>query len=289
MVSNSLEKNNQNNYSSFKYFDNISRFLEYSISTKNLLTKDSLLEFERYYYSYLDNFDKIMSKNYLEQSKEIIEIILKKKNLKVLDIGCGCGTESIWFAINNADVTGLELNKERLEVANERKRNFEKQFEVKIKANFVLADIFDYVEKMKEEYFDIIWMEQTYHHVEPRSKLALVLRNLLKKDGFVIISESNGLNPFLQLTLLKQRGLKTIKTYTNSNGLEKMFGIERITRKSSLIKYFTSKGFHKLSSRYYRVLPNNINLRSFTFLEYLSTKLFPFIFIHYNVVFKKMD
>ena len=112
---------------------------------------------------------------------------------------------------------------------------------------------------------------------------ASVLKNLLKKDGFVIIPESNGLNPFLQLTLLKQRGIKTIKTYTNSNGLEKMFGIERITRKSSLIKYFTSKGFHKLSSRYYRVLPNNINLRSFTFLEYLSTKLFPFIFIHYNV------
>ena len=279
-------KNNRKYEKNF-YFDNIARFLEFSISTKNLLTEKSLYEFEKYNYSYLNNFDKIMSEHYCKQTKEITDIINSKKNLKILEVGCGCGTESLWFSINNAKVTGIDLRKERLEVALERKINFEKQFGVQLDIKFIFSDLFDFVENNKNEFFDIIFMEQAYHHIEPRNKLIPALKKLLKKEGYIIISEANALNPLIQIGLLKLRGFKTVKKFIDADGKERMYGNERIIRKSSLIRSFEKEGFLNLSSKYFRVLPNKIYLRSFTFLENLSSKLFPFIFTHYNVVFKK--
>ncbi len=285
MQSSSLNENC--NDKSNLFFDNISRFLEFSISTKNLLTEKSRHEFEQYNYSYLNNFDKIISKHYCDQTKEITDIIKSKKNLKVLEIGCGCGTESLWFSINGAKVTGIDLRKERLEVASERKGNFEKQFGVKLDIQFIYADLFDFVENNKNEYFDVIYMEQAYHHIEPRNKLIPTLNKLIKEKGHIIISESNALNPLIQIGLLKLRGFKTVKKIIGPDGKERLYGNERVSRKSSLIKAFAKEGFVNMSGRYYRVLPNNIHLRSFTFLENLSSKLLPFIFTHYNLVFKQ--
>ena len=228
-----------------------------------------------------------MSKHYCEQSKEITDLIKNKKNLKVLEVGCGCGTESLWFSINGAKVKGIDLRKERLQVALERKGNFEKQFGVQLDIQFIYADLFDFVENNKNEYFDIIFMEQAYHHIEPRNKLIPTLKKLIKKKGYIIISESNALNPLIQIGLFKLRGFKTVKKIIGPDGKERLYGNERVTRKSSLIRAFAKEGFVNLSGRYYRVLPNKIHLRSFTFLENLSSKLLPFIFTHYNLVFKQ--
>ena len=87
--------------------------------------------------------------------------------------------------------------------------------------------------------------------------------------------------------VIKKRGFKTIKKFVDADGKERIYGNERITRMSSLIKAFKNQGFLNLSGRYYRVLPNKIHLRSFAFFENLSSKLLPFIFAHYNLVLKK--
>ena len=50
-------------------------------------------------------------------------------------------------------------------------------------------------------------MEQAYHHIEPR-KFSSSIKNLLHKGGYIIISESNALNPLIQLWLLKKEVLK---------------------------------------------------------------------------------
>ncbi len=277
-------------------FDNISRFLQYSISTKNLLSFKNRNEFERYYHSSIQNLDKYSCKNYLKQTEEILELIEKNKKLKILDIGTGCGTEAIWFAMNNAVVTSIDIKTNRLDVALERKEILENQFNLKLDLKLINLDFFEFYEKCDHEIFDVIWMEQAYHHIEPREKLIPALRNLLKKNGYLIFSESNALNPFLQLSLFIYRmflfksllgGFKTVDKWVAGKGKNKLFGVERITRKSTLKKVLEKNNFEIISSKFFRVLPNKIEFRSFNFIERIPPKILPFIFSHYNLVARK--
>lgn len=279
-------------------FENISQFLQFSIATKNHLNESNKKEFSGYYSSSIKNFDKYSSINYEEQSKEINEIIMKNKNLKILDIGTGCGTEAIWFAMNNARVISIDIKTRRLKVAEERKKFLEDKFNMKLDLELLNYDFFEFEAGYDSELFDIIWLEQAYHHIEPREKLIPALRDLLKKDGLLIFSESNGLNPFIQISLFIYRmfafksifkGYKTVDTWINAKGDKQLYGIERITRKSSLKKSLNKNKFKIKSEKFFRVLPNQTELRFLNLLEKLPTSLFPYIFSHYNIVAQKIS
>lgn len=277
-------------------FDNISSFLQFSISTKNLLSDNNRKIFERYYSSSINNLDKYTCINIEKKTKEISTLIRKKKNLKILEIGSGCGTQALWFAINNAKVTSIDVKLQRLNVALERKKILEDQFNIELDLKLLNYDFFEFCDEFNSEKYDIVWMEQAYHHIEPREKLISYLKDLLNKDGYIIFSESNALNPFIQINLFLYRvvtfksllgGFKTVDTWINSKGNKQLYGVERITRKSTLKKIFKKNNFKVISSRFYGVLPNRIELRSFNFIEKLPSKLFPFIFSYYNLVVQK--
>ena len=277
-------------------FENISEFLQFSIATKNYLSEVNKKEFARYYSSSIKNFDKYTSKNLEEQSKEIGEHIIKNKNLKILDIGTGCGTEALWFAMNNARVTSIDVKPRRLKVAEERKQFLEEKFCLKLDLKFFVSDFFKFHKKYNSEPFDVIWLEQSYHHIEPREKLLPALSDLLKEDGYIFFSEANALNPFTQIYLFFYRmigfksifkGYKTIDLWINSEGEKQLYGVERITRKNTLKKELKKNKFKIKSEKYFRVLPNKCEFRLFGFLEKLPPRIFPFIFSHYNVVAQK--
>lgn len=278
-------------------FENISEFLQFSIATRNYLSEVNKKEFSRYYSSSIKNFDKYTSKHLEQQSKEIVEHINKNKNLKILEIGTGCGTEALWFAMNNARVTSIDVKPRRLRVAEERKQFLEDKFCLKLDLEFFISDFFKFHKKYNYELFDVIWLEQSYHHIEPREKLIPALSDLLKKDGYIFFSEANALNPFTQIYLFFYRmigfksifkGYKTLDIWTNSEGEKQLYGVERITRKSTLKKELKKNKFKIKSEKFFRILPNKSELRFFVFLEKLPTKIFPFIFSHYNVTAQKI-
>ena len=279
-------------------FENISEFLQFSIATRNYLSEVNKKEFARYYSSSIKNFDKYTSKNLEEQSKEIGEHINKNKNLKILDIGTGCGTEALWFAMNNARVTSIDVKPKRLRVAEERKQFLEEKFCLKLDLKFFVSDFFKFHKKYNSEPFDVIWLEQSYHHIEPREKLLPALSDLLKADGYIFFSEANALNPFTQIYLFFYRmigfksilkGFKLVDIWINSKGEKQLYGVERITRKSTLKKELKKNKFKIKSEKFFRIFPNKSELRIFNFLEKLPTKIFPFIFSHYNVVAQKIE
>ena len=143
----------------------ISDFLEWSIKNKNLLEPRAKQIFERYYSSYIKTFSSYIKKNYNLQTLEVCKYI--NKNVKILEIGAGCGTEAIWFAMQGAKVLSIDINQDRIFVANSRKKVIEEIIESKLDVEFKYCSIFD----LKNEYhngFDIIWMEQAFHHIEPR-------------------------------------------------------------------------------------------------------------------------
>lgn len=76
--------------------------------------------FDYYYRSYKKRFGPYLRHYYERQTRELMELVRPKLGARVLDVGCGCGTETLWAAIKGAEVIGLDISEELLSVARQR-------------------------------------------------------------------------------------------------------------------------------------------------------------------------
>jgi SAM-dependent methyltransferase len=208
-----------------------------------------------------------------------LEIIKSGRNYVVLDVGSGCGTEALYFSLLGCRVLGVELNADRFAVARRRKRILEGMIPIPIDCEFIRASIADFnISKT----FDFIWMDEAFHHLEPRDKIITMLSRLVRSGGYIVITESNALN---QLSLLRKRGFKTIKTFADDDGTEYPYGNERILRASKMKKLFAKEGISCISIRYLRVFPNiNFHDKIIRGIDNLMPHVFKPLFVHYNYV-----
>ena len=93
------------------------------------------------------------------------------KNKKVLEIGCGIGTDTINFARNGADVTAVDLSDKSLEVAKQRARVFGKN------VRFFQANAEELVKDVPVEPYDLIYSFGVIHHTaKPEEILKQITR-----------------------------------------------------------------------------------------------------------------
>jgi 2-polyprenyl-3-methyl-5-hydroxy-6-metoxy-1,4-benzoquinol methylase len=106
-------------------------------------------------------------------------------NKNVLEVGCGTGQLSFYFAIGtNNNVLGLDPTIESLIIAS----NFAKKNNIG-NIEFINSDIFDDV--LKEEVFDFIWCNGVLHHTKNPYLAFEILIKSLKKNGYVLIGLYN--------------------------------------------------------------------------------------------------
>ena len=162
--------------------DNILKFEIFESTTKSVTNFYSEKPFPNYKAD--DNKISILKsgdKNYLAKKfKKSIGF-----NKDVLEIGCGTGQLSIYFAIGtNNRVIGLDPTLESLKLASK----FTKDNEIS-NVKFVNAYLFDDV--LKDRYFDFIWCNGVLHHTkDPYGGFKLSIK-YLKKDGFILIGLYN--------------------------------------------------------------------------------------------------
>ena len=164
---------------------------------KNWLEPSLQGVFDRYYTSYRRFFGPYIKEQYNNRLAEVLGIIKSRRNPVVLDVGSGCGTESLYFSLIGCRVLGIELNSDRFDVALARKSILEGMIKKPVDCEFIRASIIDL---NISNTFDLIWMEEAFHHLEPRNKIITMLSRLVKPGGYLVITESNALNPLIQLS-----------------------------------------------------------------------------------------
>ncbi len=218
-----------------------------------MLDASSAAVLNRYYSSYRRHFGPYARRHYAGQSREIEALVAQRPRARLLEVGAGCGTEALWLALRGCSILAIDIDLDRLAVAAARQAVVERIIGRKLDLEFRAASVFD-LEPAPA--FDLVWMEQTFHHIEPRRQLYAVLATLVRPGGHVVIADTNGWNPLIQATLLRQRGLQTIVERTLQDGRRQHYGQERISIPTALTRGFAAVGFERRSVRYFRVMAN---------------------------------
>lgn len=151
-----------------------------------------LARLEKYYSKFANCY------RYAQRVKPLVAAVEPGK--RVLDVGCGLGSESILCGLLGAQVTGIDLNKERLDIAPQRLDYYQRQSNFKIEVNFSLENIL----KHRSQY-DLIWSKESISHIDPVDEFLEVSYQNLRSGGKLVISDSHALNPYAWLEAVKAR------------------------------------------------------------------------------------
>jgi len=219
---------------------------------KPLLDAEYQKIFETYYHSYKRSFGARMRASYSEQIGETLALVRSNPGSRVLEVGFGLGTESLWLAMHGAHVLAIDILGDFRDVAHRRKALLEENLGRPLHCEFRRVSVMD----LEDDGFDVIWMEQTFHHLEPRDRVIDKIVSLVKPGGYIVISEANALNLLLQLQLFIARGFNMYFTHVDEDGKEILIGRERIVTARYLRAAFGRRRVRCRSIRYFRVFPN---------------------------------
>lgn len=179
------------------------------------------------------------------------------EQVTVLDVGCGCGFVSNFLGRLGCKVIGIDLNLSRLNAA--------RLIAAKSNSNvqFIAADVIGFLDQFRDK-FDIVWCEQSLHHIEPRVSTLKHLVNRLRVGGKLVISEANSLNFMLSAYFMKRTCLRNLKVIDRGHQNYQIYGNENLFN-FYFIKKFTSKyDFLTVKkSFYFRFFPSSFLKHSF--------------------------
>jgi len=203
----------------------------------------------------------------------------KWKGKKVLEIGCGIGTDSINFARAGAELTCIELSDKSLEIAKKRFQAFG------LSANFYCGNAEEISKFVPIEEYDLIYSFGVIHHTPNPSNVLNEIKKYAKKDTTIKIMMysryswktfsffiKNGhkfgfsLDKTIQYFAEAQLNCPVAYTYTNSSIKELLcdFDIKEI-KKDHIFPYVIKEYIkHNYKKTFiFRIMPN----RMFKWLE----------------------
>ncbi len=125
-----------------------------------------------------DYFDQVEARKYfVEPHIPGFADFPRWKGKKVLEVGCGLGTDAVNFARNGADYTGVDLSEASLSLARQRFELFG------LKGQFKVCDGESVAEQFPANSFDMIYSFGVIHHTPDQRAVIENIRKLIRPDG----------------------------------------------------------------------------------------------------------
>jgi ubiquinone/menaquinone biosynthesis C-methylase UbiE len=125
------------------------------------------------------------------ENRFILQRMGELSGKKVLDVGCGLGESSVYFALKKAEVSALDLSPKMVETTVQ----LGKEFGVTINGIVGSAERLD----VESDFFDFVYLGNIIHHVENRENLFREIRRVLKPGGTFFSWDPLTYNPLINI------------------------------------------------------------------------------------------
>lgn len=187
-------------------------------------------------------------RTYDRRLADVIEQV--RPGLRVLEIGCGIGSDLHWLALQGTKVTGIDVKSEWTDAARELTKHVEASIGP-VSVDIRRINLLD----LSDGQYDLIYMKDTFHHLEPREQIIDKIVSLLAPGGSVVIVEPNAWNPAIQYKMFRIRGFKTIvEKVDRATGEHFIYGNERLVSGGAISRAFARRGIEG-STRLFRLIP----------------------------------
>ena len=154
------------------------------------------------------------------------------RGLKVLEIGCGLGTDGAQFAEAGADYTGIDLTEAAVELARRRFELFD------LPGTFKTADAESL--SFPDESFDLVYSHGVLHHTPDTGKAIQEIHRVLRPGGraVVMLYHRGSYNYRVNISVLRRAGAQLLKWETGIKLVNRITGepLESLREHARLLK-----------------------------------------------------
>lgn len=154
------------------------------------------------------------------------------RDLKVLEIGCGLGTDGAQFAKAGADYTGVDLTEAAVELARQRFALFN------LPGTFQTADAENL--DFADDSFDLVYSHGVLHHTPDTAGAIREIHRVLRPGGraIVMLYHRNSYNYRVNISLLRRAGAQLLRWDSGVRLVHKLTGepLDNLQEHARLLK-----------------------------------------------------
>ena len=156
----------------------------------------------------------------------------KAAGMKVLEIGCGLGTDGAQFAKAGADYTGVDLTEAAVELARKRFELFN------LPGKFKTADAENL--EFADASFDLVYSHGVLHHTPDTDRAVKEIHRVLRPGGRAVIMlyHRDSYNYRLNISVLRRAGARLLKSESGIRLVQRITGepLESLREHSRLLQ-----------------------------------------------------
>ena len=158
------------------------------------------------------------------------------RGLRVLEIGCGLGTDGVRFAKAGADYTGVDLTDAAIELARKRFELSGLRGELRVSD----AENLDFA----DESFDLVYSHGVLHHTPDIARAVSEIHRVLKPEGraIVMLYHRDSYNYRVGICILRRAGARLLKSESGLKLVHRMTGepIDSLREHARIVKASTN-------------------------------------------------